>query len=85
MSFPLGLACFAIPGFISLVLFLRISEYRTDITRKQTPFEGKRSFGYANVFRRANYSDEGQRLYPWFMASVVATQVGGLVAVLFIR
>ena len=75
----------AIPGFISLVLFLRISEHRTDISAKQTPFEGRRPYGYANVFRRANYSDAGQRHYPWFMASVVAAQIGGLIAVLFTR
>jgi hypothetical protein len=85
MSLSLGLACFAIPGLISLVLFLRISEYRTDITAKQTPFEGKHRYGYVNVLRRANYSDAGQRLYPWFIGSVVATQIGGLIAVLFTK
>ena len=77
MRFSLGLACFALPGLISIVLFLRISEHRVDITPTQTPFEGKRPIGCANVFRRANYSEAGQRLYPWFMASVVATQIGG--------
>lgn len=75
------LACFVIPGFISLILFVRISEHRTDITGKQTPFEGHHPDGWANVFRRANNSEAGQRLYPWFMASVVATQIGGLVFV----
>ena len=85
MGVSLGLACFAVPGFISVVLFLRISEYRTDITGKQLPYEGKRPYGYANVFRRANYSDAGQRLYPWFMASVAATHIGALIALVFTK
>jgi hypothetical protein len=85
MSLLPRLACFVIPGFISLILFVRISPYRTDITGKQTPFEGHRPYGWTNVLRRANYSEAGQRLYPWFMASVVATQIGGLVFVFTVK
>jgi hypothetical protein len=71
------------PGLISVVLFLRISEHRIDIMPKQTRFEERSRNGYANALRRLNYSEPGQRIYPWFIASVMATQIGGLIAVFF--
>jgi hypothetical protein len=39
---------------MSLILFVRISDYRTDISGKQTPFEGHRPVGWSNVLRKAN-------------------------------
>jgi len=68
---------------VSVVLFLRISNYRTDITSAQMPFHGKSRIAYRNVLRRSSYSEAGQRLFPWFIASIVATQLGGLIAVFF--
>jgi hypothetical protein len=50
---------------------------------KQTRFEERSRNGYANALRRLNYSEAGQRIYPWFIASVMATQIGGLIAVFF--
>lgn len=85
MSFAVGLACFAVPGMVSVVLFLRITEYRTDIASAQTPFHGKSRISHRNVLRRSNYSEPGQRLFPWFIASIIATQLGGLVAAFFTK
>jgi hypothetical protein len=56
-----------------------------DRTPAQSPFHGKSPLAYRNVLRRSNYSEAGQRLFPWFIASIVATQLGGLAVALFTK
>jgi hypothetical protein len=78
----LGWLCFVIPGLVAVTLFLKISEHRIDLRPYETPFHGSSRIAYRNVLKRSNYSIDGQRLYPWFLIALLATQVGALVAVI---
>jgi hypothetical protein len=71
--------CAFILLFAQMILFVKLTEHRTDIRRGQSPGAGAFPIGLVNVLRPSNYTGKGRsllrRLY-WLQVAWAVTLIG---------
>ena len=71
----LGLALFATPLLLYLGLLYRISAFRRDRQGDRRYFAPPLE-SMTEVLTKSNYTEQGQRLLPWLVASIVLLVIG---------
>ena len=78
LLYLLGVCAFILL-FAQTIVFVQLTEHRTDIRRGQSPGAGASPIGLLNVMRPSNYSDKGRsllrRLY-WLQVAWAITLIG---------
>jgi hypothetical protein len=71
-----GLALAFLSSVAALILLGRLREYRQDLTRVDSVFEGRSRFWQVNVLRPSNYCRRGRRILLFYVASQLLQLIG---------